>query len=427
LDFRLIVIGANHRSAPIAIRERFWLSEGRRFQAMRKLVATAAVEEAVILATCNRTEFILWAGDLTAARSAVCELLGISQADFASHFYVQESDAAIAHVFRVAAGLDSMVLGEPEITGQVKNAWQAAQAAGLTGRFLDAVFQKGLNVSKRVRSDTAIGNAAVSVPYAAVELAKQIFGSLKNRQVLVLGAGKMGELSARYLRNNGVQAIHVVNRTRHNAEKLASELDGVAVDYEDRWKCYAEDDIVISSTGCPHLILLREDAERIREVRRGRPIFVIDIAVPRDVDPAVRNVPGFYLYDIDDLQAVVARNLNDRQAAAADAERIIARETQRFSAQLDAQRVVPTLVALRERLEEIRQQEMARYRADAGEAPSETAVERLTERIVQRIADRMAAELKQAPERAKQDYLAKALGELFKLGSLRPASDSKAQ
>ena len=328
LEAALVVIGVNHRTTRVETRERFWVGEGRLYEVLRQLRGAAGIEEVVVLATCNRTEFILWASDPAAASAEVQALLvrkhGLSSEEWAG-FYRLVGDQALTHVFRVTASLDSMVVGEPEITGQVKSAWSKAQQAGATGRFLDAVFQKALSVSKRVRNETAIGAAAVSVPYAAVELAKQIFGSLKGRKVLVLGAGKMSELSARYLVANGASAIWVTNRTYARAVELAGKLGGCAVPFEERWKHLADADIVLTSTGCPHVILSKEDAERIRGARQGRPVFLIDIAVPRDIDPAVRDVPGVFLYDIDDLEQVVEHNLSQRHAAAAEAEKLVAR------------------------------------------------------------------------------------------------------
>jgi len=424
LKSNLVVIGLNHRSAPVEVRERFWIGESRRYEALHQLAAHP-IEEVVGLATCNRTEFILWAGDVEAAATAVegflkreCALTSSEWQDF----YRLEGDEALVHIFRVAASLDSMVVGEPEITGQVKAAWAEAQKAGTCGRFLDAVFQKALNVAKRVRNETPIGSLAVSVPYAAVQLARQIFGRLEGRKVLILGTGKMGELSARYLLSSGATAVWVTNRTYENALSLAEKLGGRAIRFEERWSHLADADIVIGSTGCPHAILTREDAERIHRHRQGRPVFFIDIAVPRDIDPTVREVPGVFLYDIDDLERVVSHNLSERQAAAAEAERIVVGEAQTFRRKLAAERVVPVIVAVRERLEEIRRQELERYRGEFGplSPAEEQALEGLTSQLVQRIASQLARELKQIPEKPDQEQLTAAVRRLFGLHSRIP-------
>jgi glutamyl-tRNA reductase len=427
----LIVIGLNHKSAPVEVRERFWVDEARSYEVLQVLARSKGVEEAIILPTCNRTEFILWASDFSSAASSVLHLLvrefGLKLCEW-RYFYRLIGDEALEHVFRVAASLDSMIVGEPEITGQVKSAWARAQHAGTAGRYLDAVLQKAMSVAKRVRTETAIGVAAVSVPYAAVELAKQIFGSLENRKVMVVGAGRMGEQSARYLLNHGASTLWVTNRTFETAARVAEELHGIAVPYEDRWKYLAEADIVISSTGSPQVILDRADAEQIRRARSGQPIFLIDIAVPRNVDPKVREVPGVFLYDIDDLEQVVARNLSERQAAAAEAGRLVAAEAAAFRKKLAAERVVPTIVAVRERLEQIRQQELQRFLTEAGplDAATEKALEELSIRIVQRVSNQLARELKQAPELREQDRLTAALRQLFHLSrshtALTPSS-----
>lgn len=426
----LVVVGTNHRTCAVEVRERFWISETRLCAALYELHKTAGIEEVVALTTCNRTEFVLWAGDAEAAIAAVQALLtrdyGLGPEDWRA-FYRLQGEAALEHIFRVTASLDSMVVGEPEITGQVKSAWAKAQQAGTTGRFLDAVFQKALSVSKRVRNETAIGAATVSVPYTAVELAKQIFGSLEGRKVLVLGAGKMSELSARYLVASGASAVYVTNRTFAHAVELAGTLGGIAVPFEDRWQHLTEADIVISSTGCPHVILGREDAERIRRARQGRPLFLIDIAVPRDIDPSVREVPGVFLYDIDDLEQVVARNRDRRQAAAEAAGSIVAREAHSFSSKLARERMVPLIVALRERLEQVRREEIERYRAEAGPlgAAQEQALEEITSHIVQRIAGQLARELKQDSAKPEQEQLVAAVRRLFQLS--RPPVAVRAQ
>ena len=265
-----MVIGLNFRSAPVAVRERFWISETRRCEALMQLSRAEGVEEVIVLATCNRTEFLLWANDASLAANSVLHLLsseyGLRLCEW-THFYRLLDEAALLHIFQVASSLDSMVIGEPQIIAQVKGAWQQAQKLGTTGRFLDAVLQKALTVSKRVRNETAIGNAAVSVPYAAVETAKQLFPSLEGKKVLLLGAGKMSELSARYLMNNGASSVRVINRTLEHAAELAANLGGIAIPFEERWQQFVEADVVISSTACPHTILIRDEAEIIARER----------------------------------------------------------------------------------------------------------------------------------------------------------------
>jgi glutamyl-tRNA reductase len=420
LEAQLAVIGVNHKTSSVEVRERFWFTENRLYAALRQLAKAPGFEEIVLLVTCNRTEFIFWTPNFTVSTDALKEYLRSEfglQEDEWERFYRLQGDEALRHVFRVTASLDSLIVGEPHIVAQVKSAWSKAQMAGTTGRFLDAVFQKALTVSKRVRNSTAIGDAAVSVPYAAVELARQIYGNLAGRKVLILGAGKMGELSARYLIANGASTVLVANRTYEHAVDLAKKLEGKAVSYEERWEHLSAADIVISSTGCPHVILTREDAERISRERGGRTLLMIDIAVPRDIDPAVREVPGILLRNIDELQEAISQNLDGRRAAAAQAEEIVAAEAQGFRRRLAAQRVVPTLVALRGRLEEIRQQELESYQSEFGplQEAEQRALEVLTTRTIERISDMLGRELREAPEIPEQDRLTAAVRRLFHL------------
>ena len=422
----LIVIGLNFRTAPLAVRERFWIPEGRRTDTIVQLARAEGIDEALVLATCNRTEFVLWASDPTLAANSVLRLLsvehGLKLCEW-KHFYRLLDEAALLHIFRVASSLDSMVIGEPQIVGQFKTAWQTAQKAGTTGRFLDAVMQKALTVSKRVRNETAIGDSAVSIPYAAVEVALQMFGSLSGRKVLLLGAGKMGELSARYLVNQGVASIGVINRTLEHAADLAKKLGGSAIPFDERWRHMVEADIVISSTSCPHTILNRDEAELIVRERKGQPLCLVDIAVPRDIDPAVRAVPGICLHDIDDLEKVVQHNASEREAAAEEATKIVAAEAKAFRRKLLAERVVPTIVALRERLDQICRQELESFRQEYGPFPKdqEQLFVILASHFTKKIAGSLARELKELPEKVEQEQMTHAVERLFHLETPREA------
>src|ERR1700685_1317915 len=402
-----MVVGLNYRTAPVGVRERFWISEDRRYQALVQLSRAEGIEEVVVLATCNRTEFLLWVNDVTLAGNSVMLLLGseygLKLCEW-RHFYHLLDEAALLHIFRVASSLDSMVMGEPQIISQVKQAWQQAKKVGATGRFLDAVMQKALTVSKRVRTETAIGNAAGSIPYAAVELTRQIFGSLENKKVLLLGAGKMSELSARGLLNHGASSVKVINRTLEHAAELASKLGGLAIPFEDRWQHMAEADIIISSTSCPHTILSREEAEIMVRGRQNQPLVIVDIAMPRDIDSSVRDVEGLFLYDLDDLENVVDHNAGEREAAAAAAQKILQFEAQGFRRQLMAERVVPTIVARRLRLDEICRQELDSFRQENGPF-SQDQDEMLTavmSRMTQKIAGSLARELQELPEKDRK-------------------------
>jgi glutamyl-tRNA reductase len=420
LEPTLAVIGLNFRTSSVAVRERFWISPARRSETLLQLVRSEGIEEIIVLATCNRTEFIIWASDVPTAANSVLRFLTqeyqLKLSEW-SHFYRVMDDVALTHIFRVISSLDSMVLGEPEITGQVKDAWAQAQDAGTTGRFLDAVMQKALTVSKRIRTETAISTSAVSVPYASVELSRQVLGDLSGREVLLIGAGKMSELAAHYLMKAGASQVKVMNRTACRGEELATKLGATPVSFEDRFKHLKKADIVVSSTSCPHFILSREDAEQIAKERQHRPMVMIDIAVPRDIDPAVREVEGIHLFDMDDLEHVVQRNAVGRQAAAEAAEKIVQAELQGFRRKLMAERVVPTIVALRQRLDELCRQELEVLRKEFGPftEDQDQALTALTSHITQRIAGSLARELKGLPERQEQDVLTAAVGRLFHL------------
>ena len=424
----LMVVGLNYRTAPVAVREHFWISENRRYEALVHLSRAEGIEEVIVMATCNRTEFWLWANDVTLAGNSVMRLLGIEYGLKLcewKHFYRLLDEVALLHIFRVASSLDSMVVGEPQVVSQVKQAWQQAQKLGATGRFLDAVLQKALNVSKRVRTETAIGNAPVSIPYAAVELARQIFGTLKDKKVLLLGAGKMSELSARGLLNHGASSVRVITRTLEHAVVLAAKLGGVATPFEERWQHMAEADIIISSTSCPHTILSREEAELMIRGRKDKdqPLVIVDIAMPRDIDSAVRDVKGIFLYDLDDLENVVDHNAGEREAAAAEAKKILQAEAQGFRRKLMAERVVPTIVALRVRLDEICRQELDSFRQENGpfSKDQDEMLNAVMSRMTQKIAGSLARELKDLPEKVQQEQMTTALQRLFHLQTAETA------
>ncbi len=420
MESTLAVIGLNFRTSPVAVRERFWISPERRVETLDQLVRSEGIEEVIVLATCNRTEFILWASDVPAASNSVLRFLTqeyqLKLGEW-SHFYRLMDDVALTHMFRVTSSLDSMVLGEPEITGQVKQAWAQAQDIGTTGRFLDAVMQKALTVSKRVRTETAIGSSAVSVPYATVQLSRDVLGDLSGREVLLIGAGKMSELAAHYLMKAGANRVKVMNRTASRGEELALKMGATPVSFEDRFHHLKTADIVVSSTSSPNAILSRQEAEKIAKERQHRPMVMIDIAVPRDIEPSVRDVEGIHLFDMDNLEDVVQHNAVGRQAAAEAAEKIVQAEVQGFRRKLMAERVVPTIVALRQRLDELCRQELEVLRKEFGPftEDQDQALTALTTHITQRIAGSLARELKELPERMEQDMLTAAVGRLFHL------------
>jgi glutamyl-tRNA reductase len=415
-----MVIGVNYRTAPVEVRERFWISESRRYEALVRLSRAEAIEEISVLATSNRTEFIIWTRDASIAANSVLNFLtaeyGLRLFEW-KHFYRLIGEAALLHLFKVASSLDSIIIGEPEILAQVKEACSLAQKVGTTGRFLDSIFQKALSVSERVRTETAIGQCAVSVPYAAVELARQLFGSLQGRKVVLLGAGNTGELSAEYLMKYGARHVCVVNRTVEKAQEIAARLGGLAAQYEERWQHFIAADIIISATACPHIIFTREEGDYVRQERQGRPLLIIDTAVPRDIDPAVRHIHGIFLYDIDDLEQVVKRSSTIHETAAQQADAIVTSEAKFYTRRLLSELSVPTVVALRERLDELCRQEVESYTVDAGPftAEQQQVLTGLAKRIGSRIAGTLARELKDLPEQMDQDILTSAIQKLFHL------------
>lgn len=418
----LMVIGLNHRTAPLAMRERFWIGENRRYEVLRQLKTAEGIEEIVVLATCCRTEFLVWASEPTLAANSLLQFLGAENGLKLTeweHFYRLLDECALAHVFQVASGLDSLILGEPEIGSQMKGAWEQARTLSACGRFLNAVLDKALSVSQQVQELTAIESLSVSIPTAALELSRQIFGSLTGRRVLLLGTGKTSEMSARQMMDSGAASVVVIDQSTTRAHEVAQRLDGTVASLADRWKCMLSADIVISATGCPHVVLTREEAERIALERNRVALMILDIGMPRDVDADVRRVDGILLYDLDGLERVVRGNPVERAAAAVEAEKIVAAEAQAFRGKLQAESVVPTIIALRHRLEEICRQELESFIEERGPFTREQdqSFHAITAQVLQKIASSLARELKEFPEKEEQEQMTAAVTRLFHLKS----------
>jgi glutamyl-tRNA reductase len=363
----------------------------------------------------------LSADDSTDPRDCVEDFLSrcrqVDRSAVHPHLYHYEDREAIRHLFRVAASLDSMVVGEPQILGQLKQAWEVARAQGSVSGTLDAVLTCAFSVAKRVRSETEIGQSAVSVSYAAVELAKQIFGSLKGHKVLLVGAGKMSELAARHLERAGVGEILVTNRSPERAQQMAEVFGGRIVDYHNFVTSLTDIDVLIASSGAPHYILRKDDMKRILGARRNRPMFLIDIAVPRNIEPSVNELESVFLYDIDDLQKVVEQNLKGRRQEAQEAEKIVADEVDRLVARLRAREMGPVIVSLQQQLEAIRTAEVDRMRGKlAGLTPQqEQAVEAITKGIINKIAHPPIAELRRQAESPNGSYVIEVIRKVFRL------------
>jgi glutamyl-tRNA reductase len=359
----ITAVGLNHRTAPLAVRERLSFPENTLKEALRTLTEQDGVESCVIISTCNRTEIYAVLTDeagLDSILRFLADRCETTVETLKGYIYVYTFGEGVRHLFRVASGLDSMVLGETQILGQVKQAYQCAQQVETVNWLMNCTFQQALAVGKRVRTETGIDRNPVSISYAAVELARQTLGNLEGREVLIVGAGKMSELTAKHLLSNGVAGVIVSNRSYDRAVELARQFGGRAVRFDELYQWMEHADIVISCTAASHYVIRPEPMAVVQERRGGRQIFLIDIAVPRDVAPEVGQLPGVVLYDIDSLQSVVDANLAERRRAAVVAERIIDAELREFLLSLGARFVIPTVVALKKRGEEIKQNEMRR-------------------------------------------------------------------
>jgi glutamyl-tRNA reductase len=395
----LALIGVNYKTAPIELRERIAISREDLPETTRALAALPGVNECMIVSTCNRVE-LLAAVDSPETNLAgfLHGRFGLDPALLAPHIYERHDRDAVRHLFRVAASLDSMVVGEPQILGQVKEAFAVARASGTVAGELEHLLQSTFAAAKKVRSETEIGSSSVSIASVAVDLARKIFGSLQGRTVFLVGAGKMSELAARHLVQQGAGAILVTNRTLARARSMAEPFQGRVIPFENIYDAASEADIVISSTGAPHPIFRREHGQAFLQRRRNRPMFFIDIAVPRDVDPAMNKLEGIFVYDIDDLQAVAAAHMAERGREASDAETLIAGEVERFQQRQRTVNVAPAIVALQKQAEEIRQAELRRMQPRLGSLSAEqiAAVEALTRGLVNKFLHPPMQALKQA-------------------------------
>jgi glutamyl-tRNA reductase len=368
----LVLLGINHNTAPIEVRERLAIPAGRLADAMRTLLHQPGIREGLILSTCNRVEIVTLQDDPSATENNKADLLRFLHEYFSvppqtlqPHLYEFREREAVRHLFRVASSLDSMVVGEPQILGQVKESYTIAREVGAVSSQLDPLLQRAFTVAKKVRNETQIGSSSVSIASVAVDLARNIFGSLQGKTVLLVGAGKMSELAARHLIQQGAANILVANRTQSRAEKIAAQFSGPtvhteAIPFDDLYTQAPRADIVITSTGAPQKLFGRSHGQHFLQQRRNRPMFFIDIAVPRDVDPGMNEVEGCFVYDIDDLQQVAAANLADRSREAAAAETIVSNEVEKYQQRLQSRDAVPAILALQQNAESIREAELAR-------------------------------------------------------------------
>jgi glutamyl-tRNA reductase len=417
----IVVIGLNHKTAAVEMRERlagFITQNGPALLAIKEI---PELMETLLLSTCNRVELLFTSEE---PDRTIQELVrywagGIheSPSDFLPELYILRSDKAIQHLFRVAAGLDSMVLGEPQILGQIKEAYREAVRHHTTGVILNRLMHKTFSVAKRIRTETGIASHAVSVSFAAVELAKKIFQDLSGKKVLLIGAGEMAELAAEHLLNNRVQKFIVANRTLERAMELARRWQGQAIALEEIPSALFESDIVISSTGAPEIVILYSQVKRIMKQRKQRPLFFIDIAVPRDIDPKINTMDNVYLYDIDDLQGIVHQNMSERKKEALQAERIVQEEGIKFGSWLKGLEVVPTIISLRKKMEGILQGEWKKAGpALEGLSPEQQkAIEQMTGSIINKILHDPISFLKDPGHEDHKDEKIDRIQKIFRL------------
>jgi glutamyl-tRNA reductase len=419
---RLLIVGISHQTAPVELRERVDFQARGIEETLRALAARGSWREAVVVSTCNRAEVIVACDDAAATRADItrffAEFNQVPAADIAAHAYeIVDLDAA-RHLFRVAAGLDSLVVGEPQILGQVKDAHAAAAQAQTVGPVLNRLFHSSFAVGKRVRNETALGSGAVSISFAAMSLARKIFGGLDERSVVVIGAGEMGKLTALHMKSQGVHHVTIVSRTMAHAARTAEAIGGAsAAPWDDIDAVVGASDIVITATGATSPILTKARVEAIMRPRRNRPLFIIDIAMPRDVEAAAGEIEQVFLYNIDDLQATVRENLARRSSEVARAEAIVRDEVEKYGAWLKSRGAIPTVVALRQRFEDIRRAELERLEFKLSAMPPEARarVDEITHLIVEKLLLTPTEQLKQLADAEASVSYAEALTRLFGL------------
>jgi glutamyl-tRNA reductase len=419
---QLLLVGLSHRTAPVELRERVDFHARGIADALRALAARGSAREAVVVSTCNRAEVYVACDDTAAARQDlvrfVSEFNGVPAADVAPHLYDVADLEAARHLFRVAAGLDSLVVGEPQILGQVKDAHTVATEARTAGPVLNRLFHSSFAVGKRVRSETGLGSGAVSISYAAVALARKIFGDLTGRSVAVIGAGEMGKLTALHMKSHALSRITIVSRTMAHAARTAEAIGGASTaPWEELDAVLGASDIVITATGAAAPILTKAHIDNVMRPRRNRPLFIIDIAMPRDVDAAAGEIEQVFLYNIDDLQATVRENLARRASEVARAEAIVNDEVEKFGGWLRARGAIPTVVALRERFEAIRRAELERLDFKLSSLPPEARerVDEITHLIIEKLLLTPTEQLKSLGNSEAVTAYSEALTRLFAL------------
>jgi glutamyl-tRNA reductase len=416
----IVLVGLSHKTAPIELREKICMPDMALPEQLEKL-RSPSVPECLIISTCNRVEVL---ANCNNVRNGIEEIKGyltsgsgIALTDVDPHFYSLEGEKAIQHIFRVSSSLDSMMVGEPQILGQIKNAYTVASEEGTTGIILNRLMHKAFSVAKRVKTETRIARYAVSISYAAVELAKKIFDDLGEKTVMLVGAGEMSELAAKHLMENGARTLLVTNRTYSRAVELAEEYSGSAIRFEDFTESLIRTDIIISSTGASNYILRHQEVKDVLQQRRNKPMFMIDIAVPRDLDPEINKLGNVYLYDIDDLQAVVDTNIQERKKEAEKADEIVLEEVRTFSSWINSLDVTPMIVVLRERFEQIRRNEVDKTlpRLNGISEKEKKAIDSMAMAIINKILHGPLKALKSEHNPENKETLIQVIREIFRL------------
>jgi glutamyl-tRNA reductase len=428
----IVVVGLSHKTAPVEIREKLAVPESRLGEALTRLCSYQGIKEGMLLSTCNRVEVYAVVEELEPGYSRIQEFLAdahlsVSSEQLTPHLYWQTGDRAIAHLFRVASSLDSMVVGESQILGQVKDAFEMALTHKTTGLILNKVVKKAISVAKRVRTDTRIAETAVSVSYAAVELAKKIFSDLRDKTVLLVGTGEMAKLAARHFIASGVRHVRVTTRTPQHAVELADRFKGAAVPYEQFRDEMATADIVLVSTGAAHYLVSSDDVQRAVKQRMNRPMFLIDISVPRNIDPAVRHVDNAFLFDIDDLKFRVEQNRDERLQEAEQAEHMVLQEVGVVRQWLQSLEVTPTIVALKTRAEDIKRAEVEKALARLAHLPPQerALVETMASTIVNKLIHNTMVTLKSEVTSADGAAFVEAARRFFNLSDAGTASSAE--
>ncbi len=417
----LIIAGLNHKTAPVEVREKLTFPADSIGDSLKRLLRSYDVNEGVIISTCNRVEVLGVAGDIEKGvwelKRFLAESSGVPLEELDESLYVQTAEVAVQHVFRVASCLDSMIMGEPQILGQVKDAYSHAVHNDTAGVIMHKLFHKTFSVAKRIRTETNIGSSAVSISFAAVELARKILGELAGKSSMLIGAGEMAELAARHLLSGGVREIKIANRTYEKAVDMARDFNGTPVMFREIPHYLKDVDIVIASTASPSFIIKPDDIEVVMKERKHRPMFFIDISVPRNIDPLVNNIDNAYVYSIDDLQGVVEANFRERSKEAQRAEAIVAEEIGTFYRWVKSLDVVPTIIAIRDRFEAIRKSELEKCAAELGPLAEKdmATLDTMTRAIVKKILHGPITQLKKESDKVKGDLYIEALRGLFGL------------